>query len=433
MHSPGWAIPRIAHDFRYNNEGMEKVSLTGLRILHVHTLPIVSGSGINTLLTMQGSRDCGAEVGLASAPGGKLEMLVREGGMYFYPIRNFVSEVSPFKDLHALWQLNRLLAREKFDLVHTHNSKGGILGRLAARWNHVPSIIHTVHGFAFHEEESWFFRRLFIVLERMAARWCDQMIAISQPMVEWAQRERIAPPETFVKIYERFRNEAPSPELRSRFGIQPEETVIGVVSKLWEGKGHEVLIDALARLLEGGCRVKLLVVGEGYLEEKLKEKVKELGIEQNVIFTGFWSDVPEITALLDISVLPSFYEGMGRVVLEAMAAGKPVVASRVGGIPEFVEDEVTGYLISPGDVDALVQKLETLISDSDLRQKMGQKGAERMRDEHSAETMVNRIHHVYERHRVVEDVTDSAHHAVSEIAGGSELGRQESKLGARLE
>ena len=333
--------------------------------------------------------------------------------------------------------MNRLLAQEKFDLVHTHNSKAGILGRLAARWNNVPSIIHTVHGFAFHEEESWLFRHLFIVLERMAARWCDQMIAISQPMVEWAQREKIAPPDKFVKIYsgievERFRNETPSPELKSRFGIQPEETVIGVVSKLWEGKGHEVLIDAVARVLDSGCRVKLLIVGEGHLEEKLKEKVKHLGIEKNVVFTGFWSDVPEITAILDISVLPSFYEGMGRVVLEAMAAGKPMVACRVGGVPEFVEDGVTGYLISPGDVDALVERLKTLIGDSDLRQKMGQQGAQRMRNEHSAETMVNRIHQVYKRHWVVEDATASAHRAVTRLASGSELGSQESKLGVRL-
>ena len=416
---------------------MEKVSLAGLRILHVHTLPIVSGSGISVLLMMQGSVDCGAEVGLASAPGGELETLVGEAGMQFYPIRNFVSEVSPFRDLHALWQLDRLLAREKFDLVHTHNSKAGFLGRLAARRNRIPIVIHTVHGFAFHEKESWFFRHLFIALERMAARWCDQMIAVSQAMVEWAQREKIAPPEKFVKIYsgidvERFRIETPSPELKSRFGIQPEETVIGVVSKLWEGKGHEVLIDAVARVLDSGCEVKLLIVGEGNLEVKLKDKVKHLGIEKNVVFTGFWSDVPEITAILDISVLPSFYEGMGRVVLEAMAAGKPVVASRVGGIPEFVEDHVTGFLISPGDVEALVDRLKTLIGDSDLRQKMGQQGAQRMRHEHTEETMVNRIHQVYKRHWVAEDATASAPRAVTRLASGSELGCQESKLGARL-
>ena len=416
---------------------MGKVSLAGLRILHVHTLPIVSGSGINTALTMQGSSACGAEVGLASAPGGKLEALVREAGMPFYPIRNFVSELSPFKDLHALWQLDRLLAREKFDLVHTHNSKAGFLGRLAARRNRVPIVIHTVHGFAFHEAENWVFRHLFILLERMAARWCDQMIAISQPMLEWAQREKIAPPEKFVKIYsgievERFRNQPPRPELKSRFGIEAEETVIGVVSKLWEGKGHEHLIDAMARLLDSGHRLKLLIVGEGYLEEKLREKVKHLGIEKAVVFTGFWSNVPEITALLDVSVLPSFYEGMGRVVLEAMAAGKPVVATRVGGLTELVEDQVSGYLIPPGDVSALVKRLESLITNPDLRQKMGQKGAQRIQQEHSAETMVKMIHQVYQRHLVPEKAITVSHPGAPGLASRPELGRQESGLPTRM-
>ena len=129
-------------------------------------------------------------------------------------------------------------------------------------------------------------------------------------MVEWAQREKLAPPEKFVKIYsgievERFRDQAPSPELKSQFGIEAEELVIGVVSKLWEGKGHEHLIEAMALLLDSGHRVKLLIVGEGYLEEKLRKQVKSLGIEKAVVFTGFWSNVPEITAILDVSVLPS--------------------------------------------------------------------------------------------------------------------------------
>ena len=376
-------------------------------------------------------------MGLASAPGGKLETLVREAGLQFYPIRNFVSELSPFKDLHALWQLDRLLARERFDLVHTHNSKGGFLGRLAARKNHVPIVTHTVHGFAFHDEENWVVRHLFIVLERMAAGWCDQMIAVSQPMVEWAQREKIAPPEKFVKIFsgievESFRNQAPCPELKTQFGIEAEEVVIGVVSKLWEGKGHEQLIDAMARLLKSGHRVKLLIVGDGNLEEKLREQVKSLGIEEAVIFTGFWTNVPEITAILDVSVLPSFYEGMGRVVLEAMAAGKPVVASGVGGLTELVEDQVSGYLIPPGDVNALVKRLETLITDPDLRQKMGQAGAHRIGQEHSADSMVEMIHQVYQRHLPPENTSTVAPRTTHTLAGRPGLERQESSLAGRL-
>ena len=139
----------------------------------------------------------------------------------------------------------------------------------------------------------------------------------------------------------------------------------------------------------------MLIVGEGHLEDRRKQKVARLGIKEAVVFTGFWSNVPEVTAILDISALPSFYEGMGRVVLEAMAAGKPVVASRVGGLTELVEDQVTGYLVPAGDVDALVERLETLITDPELRQTMGRKGSERVRTAHSAETMVEMIHEVY--------------------------------------
>ena len=382
---------------------MGRISLSGLRILHVHTLPVVSGSGLNTLLTMYGSRDCGAQVALACAPGGKLEELVREGGMGLYPIRNFVSEISPWKDLHAFWQLDRLFRRERFDIVHTHNSKAGFLGRLAARRHGMPIVIHTIHGFAFHDRESWFLRRLFVLLERAAARWCHHLIAISQPMIDWAAEERIAPLAKIDKIYsgiqvKEFRDRAPSNELKDRFGIRPGQVVVGIVSKLWKGKGHELLIEAVARLLSSGHDLRLLVVGEGYLEEALRRQASGLGIQEAVVFTGFLPDVPGITAVLDISVLPSFYEGMGRVVLEAMAAGKPVVASRVGGLTELVEDEVTGYLVPPGDVDALAGRLETLVSDSSLRRRMGEQGSRKIGEQYSSDKMVEMIHEVYRRH-----------------------------------
>jgi len=380
----------------------DDVSLEGLRILHVHTLPVISGSGLNTVLTMCGSRDSGVNVGLACAPGGKLEELVKREGMDFFPIRNFVSEIAPFKDLHAFWQLDRLLAREKFDLVHTHNSKAGFQGRLSAKRHRVPIIIHTIHGFAFHDQESWLLRRLFVLLERMAARWCHHLIAISGPMIDWAEHEQIAPLEKIDKIFsgidvEAFRDRNPNPEFRKRFGLEPGDIVIGIVSKLWEGKGHSVLIEAAAHLLDKGYRIKLLIIGEGVLEKALRDQATALGIEDSVIFTGFLLDVPEVTAILDISVLPSFFEGMGRVVLEAMAAGKPVIASRVGGLPELVEDQVTGYLIPPGDISALEEKLEILISDSELRSTMGKSGTFRVGEEHSAQKMVELIHEVYLR------------------------------------
>ena len=376
--------------------------LDGLRILHIHTLPIVSGSGINTFLSMEGSRRQGAEVSLACAPGGRLEEVVRQSGMGFFPIRNFVSPVSPWRDLDALWQLLRLLRREHFDIVHTHNSKAGFLGRLAARTLGVPLLVHTVHGFAFHGQESRLRRRLFVWLERLAARWSHQLIAISQAMIDWAQKEGIADSSRFAKVYsgievDRFKSAAQDPELKRQLGIRQGQVVIGMVSKLWQGKGHQVLIQAASRLESQGLPFQILIVGEGGLEADLKAMVKRRGLEERVCFAGFRSDLPQVTAQLDIACLPSFYEGMGRVALEAMAAGKPMVASAVGGLAELVQDGVTGFLVPAGDPDALASRLERLVSDSALRCKMGEEGARRVDERFSAARMIEQIHQIYQR------------------------------------
>src|SRR5687767_3357886 len=160
-------------------------------ILHVHTVPVISGSGINTLLTMKGALACGYPVSLACSSRGRLTEEVEKAGIAVHLIPQMDREISPVWDLAAVFSLWGLIRRHRFSLVHTHNSKAGFIGRLAARLARVPTIIHTVHGFAFHESESSGRRVLFRYLERLAARWCDGMIFVSEPLVDWARRERI--------------------------------------------------------------------------------------------------------------------------------------------------------------------------------------------------------------------------------------------------
>jgi len=381
-------------------ESPGRKSLSGVRILHVHTLPVLSGSGANTLITMKGSRDCGAEVSLACAPGGRLEEEVRREGIGFLPIPTLVQPVWPLHDLRALWRLYRTIRRGRFDIVHTHNSKAGFLGRLAARLARCPAIIHTVHGFAFHEQVGWLGRRVYLTAERKASSWCDRMIVVSQPLRDWALRARVASAEKMRLIYsgidiDAFSGVQASADLARSLGVKPGDMVVGIVSKLWEGKGHDLLLQSVARLSRQWPQIRLLVVGEGKLERQLRERAASLGLREIALFTGFRSDIPEITALFDIAVLPSLFEGMGRVVLEAMAAGKPVVASRVGGIPDLVQDGVTGLLFPPGDVAALTEQLGRLLNDPDLRRRMGEAGRRQVDERFSAQAMVARIHEVY--------------------------------------
>lgn len=371
-----------------------------IKILHVHTLPVISGSGLNTFLSMRGQRDAGYTVELACLPGGSLVDLVERAGMRVQPIRHFRQPVHLWHDLCAVIELRRLCRRERYTIVHTHNSKAGFLGRLAARLAGVPIIIHTVHGFAFHEREPWWRRQLFIGLERLAARWCDQFIMISQPLIEWAVAVRIAPQEKMVKIYsgielEQFQRPMDVAEVRWLLGWPPDAVIIGEVAKLWAGKGHDVLLHAFAQLHAEFPQARLLFIGEGEEQPALEALSQELDLTSVVRFLGFRQDVPTLTQVIDVAVLPSLFEGMGRAVLEAMACGKPVVASRVGGLVELVDDGVNGFLVPPADTVALVSALRQLLQEEGLRVRMGQAGRRKVTEQFDAAVMSGQILIVY--------------------------------------
>jgi glycosyltransferase involved in cell wall biosynthesis len=379
--------------------------MSRIKILHVHTLPVVSGSGINTYLTMKGTPDDRFEVALACAPGGRLNDIVREAGMKFHEVRNLVQPLDLRNDITALFKIVRILKREKIDVVHTHNSKAGFLGRLAGRLAGTPVVIHTVHGFAFHDAEFLWRRSLFRVLERMAAPWADHTIFISRPMIDWARAHGILREGHYSKIFSgidldafhRYRQEDLD-NLREELGLQRSDRVIGFVSKLWEGKGHETALQAMTQVAASVPEAKLLLVGEGPIEKKLRELTRKLGIERSVIFAGFRTKIAELTSLCEICILPSFFEGMGRVLLEAGACGKPVVASNVGGIPDVVKDRMTGFLVPPGDSSALFGEILRLLSDPDLAREMGEAAKQRINEKFDVRTMVREIVELYEEY-----------------------------------
>ena len=373
-----------------------------IRILHIHTLPIVSGSGINTFLSMQGMDKTLYEVDLACAPGGRLISLVEENHMEVRTFKNMVQPFRPFKDTLALLDLTAFLRKNPYHIVHTHNSKAGFLGRLAAKLVGVPVIVHTVHGFAFHDQEPLWRQMLFRNLERLASRWSDRMIFISQPLIDWALKDHIVGEDKITKIYSGIQLDKFHPvkseekdQIRSKWSIKKEEAVVGIVSKLWEGKGHTVLIEAFKLLKEKIKDAKLVIVGEGYLYDELFRRVGNNGLRDSVLFTGFQMDVSEIIATFDVAVLPSFFEGMGRVILEAMAMEKPIVASRVGGIPDLIDQGINGLLVRPGDARELADALERVLSDNGLAKRLGREGRKRIKDQFSADVMVRSIEKLY--------------------------------------
>lgn len=376
--------------------------MSKIRVLHIHTLPVESGSGIHTLITLQRLDKNRYEVEFACAPGGDLISKIEEIGIRFYPIKHFVNSINIFQDLLALRELVSLIKTRKYTIVHTHNTKAGFIGRLAAKLTGTPIIVHTIHGFAFHRYESWLRKRLFIILEHIAANFSDKLISVSTPLKEWGLGLGIGKEAQYCVIpdgieIEKFCIDGKDIEkTRSEWGIKETDLVVGMVAKLWRGKGHLTLLAAMPLIIEQVPNVKFLIVGEGYLRSELEAIALKRGLKDYIIFTGFRRDIPLLTATFDIAVLPSLFEGLGRVILEAMALGKPVVASNVGGIPEVVDNGVNGFLVPPEDKEALAKAISKLLKDQELRQEMGEKAKRSITDKFAAERMVKEIQKVYD-------------------------------------
>lgn len=373
-----------------------------IKVLHIHTLPVISGSGINTFLTMNGLDRGRYDVELACAPGGRLISLVQAHNMKVRLFKNLVQPFDVLRDILALFDLTTFLKNNFYHIVHTHNSKAGFIGRLAAKLAGIPVIVHTVHGFAFHDQEPLWRQILFRNLERLASHWCDKMIFISQPLVQWALKERIVGKDKITKIYsgiemDRFRpvTGKTKKRIRQKWGLSEQDAVIGIVSKLWEGKGHVTLINAFLEVKREIENAKLVIVGEGYLYSKLVRLVNECGLSDSVLFTGFQMDVSNIIATFDAAVLPSFFEGMGRVLLEAAAMEKPLIATKVGGIPDLVSHGVNGLLVRPGNTRELAEAILHILHNRTLATRMGKAGRKRVQNRFSAEFMVQSIERIY--------------------------------------
>lgn len=380
-----------------------------LKVLHLITRMIVGGAEWNTLYTVrlldrqryEPMLACGSQTG---AEGNLLELEpAKTSGVPVWIIPNLIRKPDPLRDLKALKELVRLFKEIRPDILHTHESKAGVLGRLAGRLAKVPCIVHTVHGFSFLAPIPKWQRRLYLFLERKAGRWCDALIFISVPLMEEARRQGIGDPDCYayipsgidLKAFNGVTGAAEKPaELVAAINGKP---VIGTVGRITKEKGFEVLLHAAHRLKREGLLFHLVWVGDGPERKAMEALARRLGLADWLLVTGVRDDVPRWVRGFDIFALPTLWEGMGRVFLEAQAAGVPVVGTKVGGVPDVVVEGQTGFLVPPGDVEAFAEALKCLLIDPILRQRMGRAGRQFVDERFSVERMVKAIEEVYEQ------------------------------------
>lgn len=372
--------------------------MRSLSVLHVITRLVVGGAQENTLATATGLRDRGHRVVLVTGPSGGPEgsLLPRAHELGVKPliVPDLVREVSPARDLRALRHLRRIILDGEFDVVHTHTSKAGTLGRIAARIAGAAPIVHTPHGHVF---DGYFGRattRAFVAVERMLAKTTDAMVAISETCREDHLRLGIGLPERFVTIPSGIPAPARADRVSSRCALGvDDEMVVGCVGRLAPVKGQDVLLDAFARIAPRHPAVRLALVGDGPARATLEAQADALGLNGSVRFLGLRSDAPELLAGFDVYVQPSLNEGMGRALAMAMRAGLPVVATRVPGPRELIGE--AGTLVAPGNVDALAHALDALLADEALRRAWAKAARARAAEFWSEEAMVGAIERLY--------------------------------------
>ena len=356
-----------------------------MRICHIITRMIIGGAQENTLYTCQGHLEKGHEVtlltGPTTGPEGKLLERSCPKGLKVVEIPDLIRELSPLHDWRAYRALKAYLKAHPMDVVHTHASKAGILGRIAAKKAGVPFVCHTVHGQAFHPYQSSWKNRLYIASERLAAKYCDRIYAVAQAMVDQCVAARIAPRDKYQVVYSgmdlaSFSNALPDNELRNSLGLSEGTPVIGTVARLFPLKGYEDLLEAIPYVIKEVPDVKVLIVGNGILRKSLEEQAQRLGIQNHLIFAGLIppTEVCRYTALMDVLAHLSLREGLPRAVVQALASGVPAVAYPLDGTPEVITNGETGFLCPVHDISAVANALIKLLKDGDLRRKCGAAG-----------------------------------------------------------
>ena len=387
-----------------------------MRILHISTRLIIGGSQENTVLSCIGAADQGHTVALAYGPiygpeGSLLPRVIADPRIERFEVPNLVRHIAPLRDRRCLKELRELIHKWKPDVVHTHSSKAGILGRKAAWAEKVPVVVHTIHGLAFHPYQSWWKNFLYIRAERWASHRCHAMVSVADAMTVQALAQGIGRPEQFVTIRSAMETEhfiAPATkreELRARFGWDESVVVLGTTARLSELKGHDDMIDAFGELLTqtganaNAPKVALLWVGDGWWRDRLVARLKALGIADRVAMTGLVdpSEIPAWISAMDVIVHPSYREGLPRAVVQGMLEQKPVIAYDVDGAREVCQHERTGLLVKAGDSRALRAAAQWMIDHPNERRVMGERGREVVRVDFDWRTMNTHLLELYRR------------------------------------
>jgi glycosyltransferase involved in cell wall biosynthesis len=362
---------------------------------------LVGGAGLYAYQLTRCLDPARFDVTLAFGPGYPLDAVVASEGLAHRKLR-WTRRLNPLATLEGAWDLWAVLRREPFDIVHTHCSLGGAVGRVLARCAGVPHILFTIHAFASRGYQPLWRRQLFLVVERFLDACTDGYLASTQVMKDLVIAKRIARAERIEVVplgieLPAVPDAADRGRARAALGLSDGELAVAVAGRLEQQKGVTYLLRAFSRVHRVMPHVRLLVFGDGPLAAELRDEARRFGVAPAVHFLGWRSDLEALLPGCDVLCLPSLWEAFGYVLLEAMAAMVPIVATRVEGIPEVTGNGECALLVPAADDAALAGALRDLLEDAGRRRLLAQRGRQRVERQYTLAQMIRRLEAFYER------------------------------------
>jgi len=365
----------------------------------------IGGPAIHTILLTKHFNSTNYESllvkGLEDKYEGNMDYLVERKGIRPFVIDELGRDISWYDDLKAFWKIYHLIKTEKPDIVHTHTAKAGTIGRIAAKAAGVPMIVHTFHGHVFHSYFSPWKTRTFIMIERMLSRFSDTIITVSSKQRDEILQFGIGTPEKVITIplglelKPALDADTYAGHLRQEWKLPYRTRLVGIVARLVPIKGHSFFLSAAKRVLDKIDNVKFLIIGDGEDREKLERVCHDLGIRDDVIFCGFKRLLGDVYGDLDLVVLSSLNEGLPVALIEAMVAGKPIVATDVGGVRDLVGRNLAAELVPPRDPEAMSRALVRVLENLDTYKSLAQKYRRSTFEAYNIDRLVRDLEAIY--------------------------------------
>ena len=378
-----------------------------VRVLRVIARLNVGGPALHVTYLARGLAERGYTTTLVAGDVARgeasMSFVAEQAGVEVVTLPGLSRELSPVRDALAAFRLARLIRKLRPDVVHTHTAKAGAVGRTAAllAWPRRPVVVHTFHGHVLRGYFGTGGTLVFRAIETLLARASDRLIAVSPEVRDELVALHVAPRERFsvvrlgIELEPRVRFDGDPVEVRRRHGIPEGKFVVGWFGRMTAVKRTDDLLTTLAGVRERGVDALLLLVGDGDDRERLEQRAHDLGLARSCLFLGYQEDVAPWYAICDAVVLTSASEGTPVTIIEALAAGRPVVATKVGGVPDVVDEGETGFLVRPHDTHALAERLEILAGDPVRRRAMGELGRARMLERYAVERLVDDVDALY--------------------------------------